>query len=130
MTSRPFPEVARLARSWNHPAALRVAGAGVTSEAYCKPERAYHVACPAGGAKTPLEIELAGSEASPIANPAFVIRNWGGARPDVSIDGRRMPGGPNLRVGFRHGLEGTDLVLWIGLEATRPVRMRIVPAGS
>jgi hypothetical protein len=59
-----------------------------------------------------------------------VIRNWGEAQPDISIDGRKTPRGPNLRAGFRHVLEGTGLVLWVGLETTRPVRMRIVPAGA
>jgi hypothetical protein len=125
MTTRAFPDVARLARSWNQPPALRVSGGGATTLGYRKPERAYHVACPAGGPSGAIDLELAASDASPAVNPAFVVRGWGEAPADISIDGKRTPMGPTVRVGYNRGLESTDLVVWLGLESSKNLRVRI-----
>ncbi len=127
MSTGPFADLVTLARSWNQPAALRVAGTGATSEGYSKGERAYHVACAPGGPKGAIELDLAGSEASPIVNPAFLVRNWGEAGADISIDGRRTAPGRNLRVGVRRELEGTHLLVWVALESSRSVKVRIAP---
>ena len=93
MTTRAFPDVARLARSWNQPPALSVSGGGATSLGYRKPERAYHVSCPPGGPTGAIDSELAASDASPAVNPAFVVRGWGEAQAEISVDGKRTPAG-------------------------------------
>ena len=65
---------------------------------------------------------------SPVVNPALYIRNWGGAEPRVEIDGRAAPPGRDVRVGRVFRLEGDDLVVWLRLESSAPVRIRINPA--
>jgi len=54
-----------------------------------------------------------------------VIRGWGDTPAEISIDGRRATAGPSVRVGHTHGLEGTDLVVWLALESSKTVRLRI-----
>jgi hypothetical protein len=128
MTDRSFGDLARLARSWNYAPELRVVRGGFTSQGYSKAERAYQLTCATSGARGPLDLELAGSDASPVVNPALVIRNWGEARPELTVDGRRVRRGASCRVGYRHAVEGTDLVVWLSLESTKTVRVTITPA--
>ena len=104
---------------------LDSSGGGATSLGYRKPERAYHVSCPPGRPSGAIDLELAANEASPVVNPAFVVRGWGEAPADVSIDGKLTPNGPTVRVGYNRGLEGTDLVVWIGLESSKNLRVRV-----
>ena len=129
MSERPIGDLARLARSWNHAPALRVLDAGFTNRGYSKPERAYQLARAAAGTKTGLDLELAGTDASPVVNPALLIENWGDARPEFAVDGVRRPRGAGARYGYRQRLDGTDLVVWLRLESARTVRVRITPAG-
>jgi hypothetical protein len=130
MTERGFGDLVRAARSWNHAPELRVANAGFTSQGYSKAERAYQLTCATAGATRALDLELAGNEASPIVNPALVIRHWGNAQPEITLDGRRLRPGPDCRVGYRHAVDGTDLIVWFGLESAKTVRMTLTPAGA
>jgi len=68
---------------------------------------------------------LAGSENAPVFNPAFVIENWGDREAIVSIDGKTLPRGKDVRIGHRHELERADLILWIKHETTRPVGIKM-----
>jgi hypothetical protein len=58
-------------------------------------------------------------------HPAFIVRNWGDAEPNLRIDGTRLNWGPNYRFGRVFTLEGTNLVVWVNSEATKPVRLEI-----
>ncbi len=62
----------------------------------------------------------AGSKNSPVLNPAFVIKNWGEARVKVSVGGKDIPRGQDCRVGHVSTLEGTDLIVWLKVEAMQP----------
>ena len=107
-----------------------MAKADFTSQGYSKAERAYQLTCATAGAKSVLDLELAGNDASPIVNPALVIRHWGDARPEITVDGRRLRPGANCRVGYRHAVDGTDLIVWLGLESAKTVRVTLTPVGA
>ena len=127
LTNKPAVELLALAKSWNFPAELKIQGKGFTSSGYDYKQRAYIIKCNAG--KT-LEFELSGSENSPMLNPAFVIKNWGEGGARLKINGKKIKRGKNFRLGRRHTLEGSDLIVWIQKESTKSVRISLSPAGD
>ena len=122
LTNKPAVELLALAKSWNFPAELKIQGKGFTSSGYDYKQRAYIIKCNAG--KT-LEFELSGSENSPMLNPAFVIKNWGEGGARLKINGKKIKRGKNFRLGRRHTLEGSDLIVWIQKESTKPIRISL-----
>nr|MCU0781614.1 hypothetical protein [Akkermansiaceae bacterium] len=74
-----------------------------------------------------LMFELAGSNHSPVLNPAFVIANWGDADAMLTLDGKMIPRGGNFRFGHRQTLEGTDLIVWIETLSRTSVTFRLEP---
>jgi hypothetical protein len=123
MTDKGAGELAGLARSWNYPAELKISGGDFESEGYDKYQRAYLIARKGSGSK--LGFTLAGSEKSPVINPAFVIRNWGRESVKLKINGREIERGSEFRFGFTPTLEGTDLIVWVRLESSKPVSVAL-----
>ncbi|MBN2291340.1 MAG: hypothetical protein JXM70_02880 [Pirellulales bacterium] len=78
MTDKKPRELSILARSWNSPARLELEGTAFIGEGYDKNQRAYMLSRKNAEDRGPLKFKLAGSQASPVLNPAFVTRD--GAR--------------------------------------------------
>ena len=112
-----------LAKSWLQPAPIQVSGGAFASDGYQQTEKAYVLhRVRDGGA---LEISLQASASSPIVNPALVIRNWGDAEARLTVNGKPSAVGDSLRFGQVHRLEGTDLVVWMRVESTSTVKIRV-----
>ncbi|MHC4646994.1 MAG: hypothetical protein ACYTBJ_15975, partial [Planctomycetota bacterium] len=132
LTDRPAASLVPLAKSWISPPAI-VSGDSWVSEnmpsgVYDYKQRAYVLTM---GKKTGcVKFVLNGSEDSPIVNPAFVIKNWGEADPMLTIDGLEFRRGRDFRYGHRHGLEGTDLIVWVKYESAKPAEFSISAAGD
>lgn len=124
MTDKPPQELAVLARSWNDPAGLRIAGRGFTSSGYDKNQRAYVLAVEGPSPASQLELTLDGNVRSPVVNPAFVIKNWGEADVKLSLDGKEVARGKSFRLGRVATLTGTDVVVWLQHEARQPVTIQ------
>jgi hypothetical protein len=111
-----------LAKSWNYPPRLEVSD-GFEDRGYDRGQRAFVLqrSAPSTGE---LKIRVAASKDSPVYNPALVILDWGFQR---SVDDRRRRNGPGskLRIGHRHRLDGSDLILWIEHEATEPFEITL-----
>ncbi len=122
LTNKPAVELLALAKSWNCPAELKIQGKGFANSGYDYKQRAYIIKCNAG--KT-LEFELTGSENSPVLNPAFVIKNWGERGAKLKINGKTIKRGKDFRFGHRHRLEGSDLIVWLKKESTKPIRISL-----
>ena len=118
-----------LARSWNNPAELELIIGGFESEGYDRYQRAYVLTCTNKGKPSSLVFELAASDKSPVVNPAFVVNDWGEGRAKLMIDGKQVRRGRSFRLGHRHRLEGSDLVVWIKKESTKPIIVSLFPAG-
>jgi hypothetical protein len=58
-------------------------------------------------------------------DPVFIIKSWGEEDAAIRIDGRSVAWGGNARRGHENTLEGTDLVVWMKLEADTPVRVQL-----
>jgi hypothetical protein len=127
MTDKPPQELAVFGRSWNDPAELKLADGDFASSGYDKNQRAYMLECKQPGKPTALELTLTGSKKSPVLNPALVIKNWGDAMVKVSMGGKDVPRGQDCRVGHVTTLEGTNLIVWLKLEALQPTTIRLSP---
>jgi len=123
MTDGPVTDVVPLARSWNYPADLKLAGTGYESTGYDRYQRAYVLSRQEGVSRSPLKFELAASEKSPVVNPAFVITGWGSSDAELTIDGKRVKRGQDFRLGHHSRLETTDLIVWLKKESTEPLRI-------
>jgi hypothetical protein len=127
LTAKPARELAVLARSWNFPAELKRAGGAFESLGYDKNQRAYVLAGKPAGAPAALEFTLAGSPQSAVLNPAFLVKNWGDANVELTLDGKAIPRGKDFRYGHRQTLDGTDLIVWIKTETQVLLNLRIEP---
>ncbi len=59
------------------------------------------------------------------AVPAFVIRDWGEAEAQLTINSKEIESGEAFRYGYHPTVEGTDLIVWIRHESMRPVQVSI-----
>jgi hypothetical protein len=125
MTNEGFPDVIHLARSWSNPPELVVEGSGFSSEGFDRSERAWRFVHQ--NASAPVGFRLLASATSPVHNLALVIENWGDRGATVQIDGKSVPRGRALRLGHRHRVDRSDLVVWIEARAERPMRIRVSP---
>jgi hypothetical protein len=116
-----------LAKSWLSPPKMDVAGDAFRGEGYDPTQRTF-VAARTGAAAAALSVTLRATKDSPLVNPALLIRNWGASAPRIEIDGRPAPLGRDVRAGHIHGLESDDLVLWLRLESSSPVRITVAPS--
>lgn len=128
LTTRSAAQLLPLAKSWIAPPELQIAGEGYRSEGYDPAQRAWVVTRTGNGAAGSLQLMLAASDASPLFDPAVVIRNWGEGDAQLRVDGERVEWGKNYRAGHVRHLDGTDLVIWMEKQTTRPVRIEVSAA--
>ncbi|MDX1679933.1 MAG: LamG-like jellyroll fold domain-containing protein [Akkermansiaceae bacterium] len=113
----------RLGRSWTMPAPITTTGC-LISPSYKASERAYTMKlAPVAG---PTTITLKGSRLNPIINPAFVLENWGDAGIQIKVDGEVLEEGPDLRIGQRKRLGGTDCILWLKMDQEDTVKIEVI----
>ena len=124
MTDQPIESLVPLAKSWNSAPAAILAGSGFESQGFDKSQRAYIFTAKAPGAG-PLEFSLEATHESPIHNPAFVVKNWGKRPPKITMDGKEIAKGKDLRFGHNKTLEGTDLVVWMKISGDKKTSFKI-----
>jgi len=125
MTQEPITGILPLAKSWINPAKLEVLSPGHTSEGYDKYQRAY-VLKGQKGKSAVLRVRLLASEDSPLVNPVFVIKDWGDIEASMRVNTKRIRPRRDFRFGHRYRVEGTDLVVWLNLQSTKPVQVSIL----
>jgi len=125
MTDLPMEKLVAIARSWNYPPKIEVSD-GFQDQGYDRGQRAF-VVKRVGDLSGGLTWKVAAGEDSPVYNPAWVILDWGPSDASLTIDGEPIVRGPAFRIGHRHGLEGSDLIVWIEHEATEPFEMTLKP---
>ncbi len=124
LVDQSIDKLVPLARSWLQAPRLRGVSAGFKNEGYSRDQRAY-ILRNETGQSAPLEFRIAASKNSPVVNPAFVIRDWGEAEAQLTINGKEIESGEAFRYGYHPTVEGTDLIVWIRHESMRPVRISI-----
>jgi hypothetical protein len=130
LTTKPPRELLPLAKSWLSPPGIDVSGEGLRSEGYDAAERAFVLVHEGSSKLVPTDFTIQASEGSPAVNPAIVIKNWGDREAHMTLDGKPMTAGKDLRFGHVQRLEGTDLVVWIQTQAIKPLRLKLTPGGE
>jgi len=130
LTDNPVEGLVPLAKSWLRPAKLLVREGNVTDDGYDPTQMAYILTATSLHEPSALEVEILGSNDSPIVDPAIVVKGWGKSPVSVELNGVALQSPQDYRVGHRETLETRDLILWIEKEAAGPMRLRISPASS
>lgn len=134
MTDGDAAELADLAKSWLCAPALRLKKApfgksDYVSDGYDMTERAWKLRYVKKDKPTELRFELQADDASPVINPAFVVKNWGRYGAEVKLDGKTVKKGQGCRCGHRLSEAGYDLIVWVETESTRLLSVSLRPTG-
>jgi len=124
MNTMKLEDLVNFGRSWAFAPELVMESKGFKTGGYDKSERCYQLVNPTGESGSAV-FSLKGSADSPIVNPAFVIRNWGAESATVTVNGKPVKG---TRVGINHELGGNDLVIFLPIQTTTPVTIKILQA--
>jgi len=128
LTTKTPADLLPLAKSWLSPPNMHVTGAGYQDGSYDAAQRAYVVTKTAADAPAVLKLTFDATPASPLYDPAIVIKGWGLGAARLEEDGKSVSWDKNYRVGHIHGLREDDLVIWIQRQSTETLHIQIVPA--
>jgi hypothetical protein len=128
LSDKPAKGLVPLAKSWLSAPKMTIAPGPFRAEGYDPAQKAYVADRSGPAAPAALVITLRASADTPVVNPALYVRNWGLAEPRIEIDGRAALPSRDIRFGRVARLEGDDLVVWLRLETTSPVRIAVRPA--
>jgi hypothetical protein len=128
MTDQPFDELLTLARSWSAAPAMTIDSDDFAARGFDRCERLYRVDRVGNGSTIDMLIDA--SVTAPLVNIPLLIRNWGAADATLSINEVAVSRGGDFRFAHRHGLDGTDLLVWIAHEANSSTRLTLRATGS
>ena len=123
-STQPPAELARLARSWAQPPALKITGGGYTSKGYDLTQRAY-VIDGAAAASDHLEMELSAGAESPVVNACFIIEGFGSEDVDIRLDGKALAKDRDFKTGLIRNLDKDNFVLWLPVKSEKPVKFSV-----
>jgi hypothetical protein len=126
LTKQSASDLALLDRSWLQAPVMKVTSGGFTAK-FDPSQKAYVLTPNTISGKSTTEklvLALQASIQSPTLNPALVIKDWGESAVNVKVAGKILSR-RDFRTGLVHRLEGVDLVVWLRLQATKPVKVTI-----
>lgn len=127
LTDKKPEELVDLAKSWLQAPKASILKGEFKNIGYDQAEKAYVIQTKNNGRPTLLQMELNAGRENPLVNPALIIKQWGRSPAKVYINDKPVPTGPLCRIGHASTLEGVNLVIWLKLESTRPVKLSIKP---
>ena len=124
MRSSDMNELVEMARAWISAPKLTIdSESDYSGGEYAMDERSYKIK--RTGKSSKLEFTLAGSEKSPIINPAIVVENWGAEKISIELNGKTLQANKDYSVGYDTRLEGTDLILWLKIQSHKKSNLSI-----
>jgi hypothetical protein len=125
MSNRPAKELLPLAMSWLQAAPATTPTAGL-AVGWQPADRAY-VLTRANSEVKNLQLKLAGSEDTPIVNPALIVENWGQDRTaTITLNGKKPEPSMDIRQGVVSRANGVKtLVVWIEHTSTAALEIGI-----
>ena len=127
LTTKSPADLLPLAKSWLSPPNMQVKGADYHNDGYDPTQRAYVLTRTKSENPATLRLTLDGSDASPVLDPAIVIKDWGEGGAQLKIDGKSVAWGKAFRLGHIRRLESTDLVIWIQRQSTALFNIELTP---
>jgi len=111
-----------LAKSWRIPAKI-VETSGLKNADYDKDQKAFVMT----STSRRMSFTINASDKSPIANPCFVIKNWGSdGEASLEIDGSDLSPGIGFRQGTVRDMDGTQTkIIWIKTKANSPTEFLV-----
>jgi hypothetical protein len=119
-TNRDISTLISLAKFWNYPPALEILS-GANSVNFDKSQKAYVLEAIEGD----VSLLVDASKDAPVQNPCFVIKNWGTKLAEVSMKGKILSPGKELRLGYVPVEGGYNLVIWMDVESSVPLEILI-----
>ena len=119
-TNEDITSLVPLARFWNHPPDANVLS-GVKGVEFDQAQKAYIMEATGGE----ISLSLDASEASPLHNPCFVVRNREKKDLNLAMDGVAMEQGTDFRYGYVPVEGGYDLVVWLCTQADQETTILI-----
>ncbi len=119
MTPKGAAGLVPMARSWLRAPMLELGSSGYKGGGYDQAERAYVIEKSVQTARGTLDFTIRAGDESPLLNPAFIIRNWGKQKAEISLNGRKIPEGKDCRQGIVSTPDGDDLIIWLRLESEK-----------
>ena len=134
-SKNPADTLLPLAKSWLNPPGLHMEGVEPQYNVliYDPSQRAYIVPRKKSGPEV-IEFKLdayreeeeSGAKAPVcIANPTFVVKDWGSSQVKITMNGQLLPQGRDLRVGYEQTQSGTDLIVWISHQTNEATSFKI-----
>ncbi|MHC4457506.1 MAG: LamG domain-containing protein [Planctomycetota bacterium] len=123
LSDKSAEELMPLAKSWLNPAKIE-AVSGCESAEYDRGQRAYVIEA----SDSKIVVKIKGSEDSPIVNPAFVISNLDYDEASLTINGKKIECGKDLRIGHPTTVVDKDLVVWVRFESDKAAEFVIEAA--
>ena len=122
LTDKPVNSLIPLGKSWNNPPHITDAK-GCTDRGYSMEQRAYQLTSKA----QKVSFALDASQDSPVVNPCFVIKNWGGnSKASLGINGKTVAPGKDFRQGIIRDTDGTQtMIIWIKAESNEPIKFHL-----
>jgi hypothetical protein len=125
MFGGPKELLVTIARSYNCPPELKIISDGFRSEGFDRAQRAYQITCEHPDKASTLEFTLEASVESPLYNLPFIVKNWIEADYQLTINGKTLTAGKEFRVGYRHLVDGTNVIVWIKLKSSEPINIKL-----
>jgi hypothetical protein len=123
MNSLAIDRLIRFGRSWAYAPQLTVNSAGAVSRGYDRNPRCDQLELTSGQPAS-IDFVLAGSQTSPIFNPAIYVKNGNAESARIMIDGKNIS---EKEIGIYHKLEGTDLIVFLWMRSDAKINVRILP---
>jgi hypothetical protein len=121
MNSMKMDELVRFGRSWAYAPAITVQGNKFRSGGYDSSERCYKLEN-TDSRQGSVEFTLEGSKASPVINPAILIKNWNAGGAKVLVNGKLLK---DTKTGINRELDGNDLMVYIPYTSESSVKIRV-----
>ena len=119
--------VADLPASWLDPANLVLNSGDYSNEGFNEAQRCYTLQSDVTAAPTTLNCTLDTSGGKSIHNPAIVVKNWGDAEAQVTVNGSEPT---RYYTGYAPDMYGDHLVVWLGVESGVSLDVTITPQGG
>jgi hypothetical protein len=126
LTDKNVEELLPLAKSWLRAPKVITNSKAFVNKGYDQTQRAYVLTSKEPGKPTRVELQFAASKESPVVNPALIIEGWGDDNVMIMLDAKMIPQGEKFRFGHHKRLESTDLIVWINIESTNPLRIELI----
>jgi len=126
LIDKPKEEIVALAKSWLYPPEMEIESDGFLNDGYSEEERAFMIS-KSGNDNTAFYATISADKESPLYNPAIIIENWDDVEAELELNGKKIMRGKNFRVGLRHTLDGSDLIVWLNYKSDEPTTVKLIP---